>query len=80
MIGERVFRKRAELGITMDEIAKKAGLSQTAVCSIENGNISVSVHSLVRVCKVIGINVSDVLDGAESIELSSRYERKNKKD
>ena len=36
-IGEKIIRKRKELGLTQSELAKKAGIAQSTLSNIEKG-------------------------------------------
>ncbi|MDR1853166.1 MAG: helix-turn-helix domain-containing protein [Propionibacteriaceae bacterium] len=61
-IGEdiRTFRKLNRL--TMQQVAERAGVSRSLVSRLESGAAGVSIGSLLRVCRALGVN--EILVGA----------------
>ncbi|MBR1423717.1 MAG: helix-turn-helix domain-containing protein [Ruminococcus sp.] len=52
LIGSRLMLIRKQLGITQEQAAKAAGLTQSAVSEIENGKRAVQVSSAVKLIKL----------------------------
>lgn len=60
-LGERLRRRRRELGMTLKEVALGAGLSVGFISQIERGITSPSLSSLVSVARVLGTEVGAFL-------------------
>jgi transcriptional regulator with XRE-family HTH domain len=56
---------REEAGLSMTEVANRAGLSQQMVSYIEREIRQLSVESLLRICDALEISASSVLEIAE---------------
>jgi transcriptional regulator with XRE-family HTH domain len=52
-----IRRKRKELGLTQNQLAKAVGISQPFLHEIESGRKSPSVEVLVKICKELGITM-----------------------
>jgi len=63
IIGEtiRKFRKRA--GLTQEKLAEKAELHPVYVGEIERGEQTVSIYALMKMAKVLGVRVRDLVSG-----------------
>lgn len=53
---ERLLEVRKTLKLSQGFFAKKIGLSQTALCTIEHKNSSVTEQTIIAVCKVFNVN------------------------
>ena len=80
-IGNRIQQERQKMGLTQEQLAEKAGISQNFMSLIENGrNMSLAV--IIRLAGIFGVTVdyllTDVLDAKENniIEQSASYMRK----
>lgn len=68
-VGERLRAERARQGISLRELAKRIGLSPSAVSQIERGQVMPSVGTLYALTSQLGLAMDDVLaDAAESGE------------
>ena len=66
-IGESLFKKRKELGLSQEETAWQAGISDRAYANIERGTANPRLNTLIRICNVLGITPDDILtDGKDS--------------
>jgi transcriptional regulator with XRE-family HTH domain len=54
---EKIKGAMAEQGLTVDDVAREAGLSTTTVSSIRNGKETVMLPTLKSVAGVLGFNV-----------------------
>lgn len=61
MLGTRLRDRRQELGLTLKEVADRAGLSVGFISQIERGITTPSLSSLVSVSRVLDMHVSDFL-------------------
>ena len=80
-IGNRIQQERQKMGLTQEQLAEKAGISQNFISLIENGrNMSLAV--IIKLAGIFGVTVdyllSDVMDVNENniIEQSMAYMRK----
>ncbi|WP_199617635.1 helix-turn-helix domain-containing protein [Paenibacillus alkalitolerans] len=53
-----VVRRRKMLGLTQDEVAKRAGLSQAQVARLENSSQIPRVDTLIKVAIALGMNIT----------------------
>jgi transcriptional regulator with XRE-family HTH domain len=60
-IGEAIKEMRTDRGLSQKELAKRAGISATAVCNIEKGHSFPSKETIKAICDAIGIPVSWLL-------------------
>lgn len=56
-IGKIIQEKRLYLNLTMDYVAKQAGISRATISSIENGSYSCSVNNLLKILNVLDLNI-----------------------
>lgn len=84
-LGMRVRQMRKLKGMSMQELADKAGYdSKSSIFRIENGQNDISHRKLVQLANALGVSVKDLLDGIEiNIEVeetTSLTEKINKLD
>jgi Zn-dependent peptidase ImmA (M78 family)/transcriptional regulator with XRE-family HTH domain len=66
LIGERVRRARIRLGLSQEELAKRAGFGHHQIVSqIERGQREVKAVELVRLARVLHLTVGDLIAEAE---------------
>ena len=61
-LGKKIRRKRREMDITQEQLAEMAGISTAFVGHIERGTRVLSVETLERICKALGVS-ADYLIG-----------------
>ena len=69
-IGMRVKSARIRKGMTQDEVAEKAEISNSHISNVETGNTKVSLPPLVLIANAIGVSVDELL--CDSVEKSKR--------
>jgi len=62
LIGARLRSARKLRGLTLDQVARSAGLTKGFVSRLERDDVSPSVASLVSVCDVLGLRVGELFD------------------
>lgn len=63
---EKIKERRLELGMSQDELAKKAGYSgRSAISHIESGNRDVPVDMLTSLAKALGVEPISLMDDRE---------------
>jgi XRE family transcriptional regulator, master regulator for biofilm formation len=67
MIGERVKKYRLEKGLSLSELAERAGVAKSYLSSIERSiQTNPSIQFLEKVSAVLGISVEALLQGEHS--------------
>ncbi|MFO7151884.1 MAG: helix-turn-helix domain-containing protein [Bacillota bacterium] len=59
--GERISILRRERGLSLSELAERAGISATYLCQIENGKVLPSLATLKAIAKALNANPQDFL-------------------
>lgn len=60
--GEKLRKLRTDRKISQQELAQKAGLSQTAIYYWEKGERKPKIEQLRRIAAVLGVYISDLVD------------------
>ena len=55
-IGQEISRLRKQIGISATELARRAGLSQSQISRLENGQQGFRSHTLARLSKALGVS------------------------
>ena len=63
LIGNRIFKRRKELGLTHDELADRAGLSQSFLTCVERGEKGLGFDSIVKVSCALETSTDYLLTG-----------------
>lgn len=59
--GRKIRAQRRVLGMTQERLAELCGISTAFVGHIERGTRVLSVETLFRICKVLGLSADDAL-------------------
>jgi transcriptional regulator with XRE-family HTH domain len=70
MIGERVRRKREQIGLTGAQLAERAGMAPSAVSQIETGRRSPSATSVMKLAEALGVEAGDLFPKAAQPSLT----------
>ncbi|MBN9519467.1 helix-turn-helix domain-containing protein [bacterium] len=65
-VGDRIKKRRAELGWTQDQLAQKAGISKSFLSDLENGKRSVSADNLLDIARVLSLSLDYLMKGGET--------------
>lgn len=60
-IGENIRIHRMRLGLTQEELGKKAGYSERLVWQMENALTNFKITSLIDVCGALGVEVKEII-------------------
>ncbi|MEW6663031.1 MAG: helix-turn-helix domain-containing protein [Bacillota bacterium] len=60
-IGARIKQLREELGLSQNELARRAGIAQSSLSYLESGAKSPSVDTLLLICKALGVSLTEFL-------------------
>jgi len=72
-LSERLRARRRELGLTLKEVADRAGLSVGFISQIERAITTPSLSSLVGVSRVLGLQISDFVSHPRVIAPTTRH-------
>lgn len=61
--GEQLKARRAELRWTLEEMAKKTGLSRSYLCELEHEKRSIGADSLMRISQAVGVPMDVLMNG-----------------
>ena len=61
-ISENIKKMRAKLGLTQDDLAKKADIKYTTLMKVESGSVNKpSVQTMDKIAKALGVSIEDLL-------------------
>ena len=61
-ISENIKRLRAKLGLTQDDLAKKADIKYTTLMKVESGAVNKpSVQTMAKIAKALAISIEDLI-------------------
>ena len=61
-ISGNIKRLRAKLGLTQDDLAKKADIKYTTLMKVEIGTVNKpSVQTMAKIAKALGVSIEDLL-------------------
>lgn len=67
-VGDRIKKRRVELGWTQDQLAQKAGISKSFLSELENSKRSVSAENLLDIARVLAVSLDFLMTGEASHE------------
>lgn len=59
-LGKNVKRLRTERGLYQEELAKKIGITDAAICKIENGVMLPSLPTAIALAEIFNITVEEL--------------------
>jgi len=61
-ISENIKKMRAKLGLTQDDLAKKADIKYTTLMKVESGVVNKpSVQTMAKIAKALSVSIEDLL-------------------
>ncbi|WP_327428751.1 helix-turn-helix domain-containing protein [Streptomyces sp. NBC_01236] len=73
-LGQAVYDRRAELGLSQTELARRAGMSQPQISNIEGGDSVPTLPLLTRLAKALDASLTIDLDGDASAFVFTAHE------
>jgi transcriptional regulator with XRE-family HTH domain len=64
-VGERIKKRRNELGWTQDMLAQKAGVSKSFLSDLENGKRNVGADTLLEIARALSLSLDYLMEGKE---------------
>ena len=74
-VGASLRARRLERGLTITEVAERAGLTAGFISQLERDLTSASLSSLYRICAVLDLRVGDLIDDVPAGRLIRREEQ-----
>lgn len=74
-LGTSIKNWRARLGIAQDELARRSGVHRTYISDIERGSRNVSLKSVEKLAKALGISVSTLFADMDSKSASAPLQK-----
>jgi len=68
MLGEELKKARIAANLTQESLSFEAGLDRTYISHLENNKKSPTIDVLGRICKAVGIPMSELLARVEKAE------------
>ena len=65
-VGERIKKRRVELGWTQDQLCQKAGISKGFLSDLENDKRSVSAENLLEIARALSVSLDYLMTGKAS--------------
>jgi transcriptional regulator with XRE-family HTH domain len=62
-VGERIKKRRVELGWTQDQLCQKAGISKGFLSDLENDKRSVSAENLLEIARALSLSLDYLMTG-----------------
>ena len=61
-ISENIKKLRAKLGLTQDDLAKKADIKYTTLMKVESGTVNKpSVQTMANIAKALDVSIEDLI-------------------
>ena len=64
-VGERIRKRRNELGWTQDVLAQKAGVSKSFLSDLENGKRNVGADTLYDIARALSLSLDYLMTGTQ---------------
>ncbi|MGH7977046.1 MAG: helix-turn-helix domain-containing protein [Limisphaerales bacterium] len=62
ILGETIRAKRIKAGLSQEQLAEKADLARNYIGNIERAEYKVTVETLARIAKALGVRVRDLVN------------------
>ena len=59
-VAQNIYRLRSDLGLTQQELARRAGMRQPRIAELERGDTGSTQDTLVRIAIALGIDIADL--------------------
>ncbi len=61
-IGENIKKIRAKLGLTQDDLSKKADIKYSTLMKVESGVVNKpSVQTITKIAKALGVSIEELI-------------------
>lgn len=59
--GQKVRERRAELGLSQEELASRAGVHRTYIGMIERAEKNITLENIEKISKALKLNIDDLM-------------------
>lgn len=76
-LGKHILKYRKQVGLSLDELAGKSGVSKAMLSQVETGKVNPSVAIVWRIAHGLGVSVQDILEGGDNgakVEVFRRHQ------
>lgn len=77
LIAKRLKRARKEKGLTQLELSMQSGVSQNMISAVEMGKRNATFQTIIRLCRSLDIQLSDILKDIEPCAKTDDTTRRN---
>lgn len=60
-IGDSILNARLKKDLTQEQVAEKLRCNRTSIAKIEMGKQRVLIHDLIDICKVLDLDIKEIL-------------------
>ena len=71
-VGDTLRARRRSLDLTLDQVATRAGCSESMLCKIETGKVNPSITLLRRLAQALQVNISALFENTIGTEIVQR--------
>jgi transcriptional regulator with XRE-family HTH domain len=61
-LGRKVREEREKMGVSQEDLGKKAKLHRTYIGMIERGEKNITIYNLRKIAEALGVQVKDLID------------------
>jgi len=76
-IGENIRAARKSKNLTIDMLSELIGISSSFLGTLERGESSLSVETLIGTCKVLGVSADSILFDQDKLQLPYTSDKKD---
>lgn len=58
--GKAIKKRRAEIGLSQEELAMRAGIHRTYISDVERGERNISLRNIFRISKALEISIAEL--------------------
>ncbi len=73
-IGENFYHVRRMRGMTREDVAERADISDRTYADIERGTVNMRIETMLRICKALDVTPDDVFVKSETIQNNLKKE------
>lgn len=77
-IGNKLLENRKKVGLTQNEVAEKANLSDRTYADIERGCVNMRMETFLKICEVLCVTPDEILTNENRISESTKEELMDK--
>jgi len=64
-LAQRIKAQRRDLGLTLEQVASRTGLTRSVLSKVENFRVTPSLPALVKIAEALGVTVAELVTGLE---------------